>query len=89
MQNAPIAATMEAIITGTNSRRSSLVGIGLALHRFRGSSSAGIGFEIVNSRRLNLHSACRRINIRDRRQSATVAIPSDGAICAAEQAALS
>lgn len=37
-QNAPIAATMVAIITGTNSRRSSLGGIRLALHRFQGSS---------------------------------------------------
>jgi hypothetical protein len=37
-QNAPIAATMLAIITGTNSRRSSSVGIRLALHRFKDSS---------------------------------------------------
>jgi hypothetical protein len=37
-QNAPIAATTLAIITGTNSRRSSSVGIRLALHRFKDSS---------------------------------------------------
>jgi hypothetical protein len=38
-KNAPIAATMVAIIAGTNSRRSSLAGIRLALHRYRGPSS--------------------------------------------------
>jgi hypothetical protein len=46
-QNTPIAATMAAIITGINSRRSS-VGILLFLHRFQGHLFAGIGFEIVN-----------------------------------------
>jgi hypothetical protein len=45
-QNTPIAATTAAIMTGINSRRSS-VGI-LFLHRFQGHLFAGIGFEIVN-----------------------------------------
>jgi hypothetical protein len=49
-QNAPIAATRAAIVTGANSRRSSLAGIRLALNR-QGHVFAGIGFEMFNDER--------------------------------------
>jgi hypothetical protein len=38
MKNTPIARMTVAIITGTSSRRSSLAGIRLALHRSHGTS---------------------------------------------------
>src|ERR1700675_1135380 len=49
-QNAPIAATTAAIVTETNSRRSSFAGIRLALNRLQGHVFAGIGFEMFNER---------------------------------------
>jgi hypothetical protein len=52
MKNVPIASTTVAIITGTNSRRSSLRDIFLT--RYRSSHLfAGIDFEIVNGGNLN------------------------------------
>jgi hypothetical protein len=44
IQNAPIATTMVVIIIATNSRRSLLAGIDLALYRFQGSSSPKLIF---------------------------------------------
>ena len=44
----PIAATMVAMITGANSRRSSLAGILLALLVIPGHLFTGIGFEVIN-----------------------------------------
>jgi hypothetical protein len=52
MKNVPIARTTVAIITGTNSRRSSLRDIFLTRHR-SSHLFAGIDFEIVNGEGLN------------------------------------
>ena len=56
-QNAPIAATMTAVISGINSRRSSLAGIHLALHRFQGPSLRDLVSKSLTRGHLDLESS--------------------------------